>query len=368
MRDWLRGKPAGFAGFVMIAGLVAGGLGWATAAALRLESEQLTQRVESERANLLRLALWRLDSRISPRLAREDSRPFNHYSAIYPIPLALNNKGACWPSGMVLEPSPLLSAELPPWMLLHFQTAQASGWESPQVLSPKLTRLLHNTHAKLPLTNVTTARQRRLAELTRELPVANLLKQAGEHTQPATVRDTTMLLAQSNLDNTINPGQPGPYQQNADLSNSQMAQSPYGNQSPVQEYNTRRDQTNKLLNTGKMPQRVSKDLALNYAPDNGANWFGVLPVPRSPGAEVLVNLSPMVPVWLQTPGGQDNLVLFRLVRIEEKEICQGIVLDGTALQEMLVREVTDLFPEASLEPMREAVPSQPERTMTALPF
>src|SRR6185437_3963507 len=161
---------------------------------------------------------------------------------------------------------------------------------------------------------------------------------------------------------------PGPYQQNADLSNSQMAQSPYGNQSPVQEYNTRRDQTNKLLNTGKMPQRVSKDLALNYAPDNGANWFGVLPVPRSPGAEVLVNLSPMVPVWLQTPGGQDNLVLFRLVRIEEKEICQGIVLDGTALQEMLVREVTDLFPEASLEPMREAVPSQPERTMTALPF
>src|SRR6185312_7752189 len=106
MRDWLRGKPAGFAGFVMIAGLVAGGLGWATAAALRLEGEQLAQRAESERANLLRLALWRLDSRISPLLAREDSRPFNHFSAVYPLPLAVDNLGVTCAPGTVLEPSP----------------------------------------------------------------------------------------------------------------------------------------------------------------------------------------------------------------------------------------------------------------------
>src|SRR6185437_11347900 len=139
------------------------------------------------------------------------------------------------------------------------------------------------------------------------------------------------------------------------------------NQSPVQEYNARRQQ-NLILNQAKAPQRVSKDLALNNFVANGANWLAPLAVPRSSGAEVLVNLSPMVPVWLQTPGGQDNLVLFRLVRIEEKEICQGIVLDGPVLQEMLVREVMDLFPEARLAPMREVVPSQPERTMTALPF
>ncbi len=370
MRPWLRGKPAGLFSFAMIAGLVAGGLGWATAAALRLEREQLEQRVESERGNLLRLALWRLDSRVSPLLAREDSRPFNHYSAVYPLPLALNNFGVCCSSGSVLEPSPLLNTELPPWMLLHFQTNRTVGWESPQVLSPKLTRLLNGIHGKLTLNNVTPARQRLLAELTRQLPVADLLERAAEHTQPATVRDTAVLLAQNNLDNAVNPaGQSGPYLLNLD-NTAQMAQgtNSYPNQALAQEYNTRRDQQNRLLNEGKSPKRVPKDLALNTVPGNGANWFAPLAPSRSAGTEVLVHLSPMVPLWLETPAGPEHLVLFRLVRIEDTDICQGIVLDGPALQEMLAHEVADLFPEAKVVPMREAVPSQPERTMTALPL
>ena len=75
----------------------------------------------------------------------------------------------------------------------------------------------------------------------------------------------------------------------------------------------------------------------------------------------------MTPVWLDT-AGQERLTLLRLVRIEETEICQGIVLDTPALQEMLAREVADLFPQAKLSPMREPFPPQPERTMTALPF
>jgi signal transduction histidine kinase len=368
MKDWLRGKPAGAFGFAMIAGLVAGGLGWATAAALRLEGEQLAQRTESERANLLRLALWRLDSRISPILAREDSRPFNHYSAVYPLPLAVDNRGASCAPGTVLEPSPLLSIELPPWMLLHFQADRAAGWESPQVLSAKLTRLLQGIRGKVTLDNVNPERQSLLSRLARELPVGELLRQAGEHTQPATVRDTTMLLARNNLDNSntyLSPqGAP-----NSDLSNSQMVQNPnYANQ-PPQEYNTRRGQQAKLQNEGKVvPQRVQKEFAINTIQGNGANWFNTGTASPRPGAEVPVNLSPMVPVWLDTPAGAEHLVLLRLVQIAETEICQGIVLDGPALQAMLAQEVTDLFPEARLIPMREPEPSQPERTMTALPF
>jgi signal transduction histidine kinase len=367
MRNWLRGKPAGLIGYVMIAGLLAGGLGWATAAALRLEREQLEQRAESERANLLRLALWRLDSRISPQLAREDGRPFNHYSAVYPVPLALDNLGACRPAGTVLEPSPLLSADLTPWMLLHFQADRAAGWGSPQVLSPKLTRLLQEIRAKLPLTNVTTQRRQMLAELTKELPVADLLQRAGEYTQPATVHDTTMLLAQNNTDNATNPpAQSMGFQNNDVLAQATNAYSP--NQAPAQEYNTRRGQQAKMYNEGKATQRVQKDLTLNTVPGNGANWLGPLVPAKLTGTEVLAHLSPMVPVWLETPAGCEHLVLLRLVGIEETDICQGIVLDGRALEEMLAAEVVDLFPEAKLQPMREAVPSQPERTMTALPF
>src|SRR5439155_2242358 len=93
MRNWLRGKRRGLVTFMIICGLVAGGLGWATSAALRLEGEQHEGRLRAEQeqarqaflreraqqeaelqekfAAKLRLALWRLDSRIAPVLARE---------------------------------------------------------------------------------------------------------------------------------------------------------------------------------------------------------------------------------------------------------------------------------------------------------
>ena len=51
MKEWFRGKFGGAAAFVAICGLVAGGLGWATAAALRLEGEQLAEHAEAERAD-----------------------------------------------------------------------------------------------------------------------------------------------------------------------------------------------------------------------------------------------------------------------------------------------------------------------------
>ena len=87
-----------------------------------------------------------------------------------------------------------------------------------------------------------------------------------------------------------------------------------------------------------------------------------------PGAEVLVNLSPMTALWTPTENGRERLLLVRLVRIEEKEVCQGIVLDDAALRGLLADKVADLFPDARLLPVHEPDPPQPDRTMTALPL
>src|SRR5262249_18737744 len=150
------------------AGLVLGGLGWVTAAALRLEQEQ-------QELRNLRLALWRLDSRIAPILAQEDSRPYSHYSAIHAPSAAFSNNGMTFPPGSVLEPSPLLSADLPPWMLLHFQADEESGWASPQVLSSALSARLDNKQAKVALKNVTPERARILRELSGQLSTQRVL-------------------------------------------------------------------------------------------------------------------------------------------------------------------------------------------------
>src|SRR5438552_1297450 len=108
MRSWFR-KTGGLMAFLAIAALVVGGLAWVTDAALRLEDEQRQDRAQAEVYEKLRLALWKLDSRISPVLAREDSRPYNHYSAIFAPSLALHNSGQPYQPGTVLEPSPLLN-------------------------------------------------------------------------------------------------------------------------------------------------------------------------------------------------------------------------------------------------------------------
>jgi hypothetical protein len=145
--------------FLVIAGLVLGGLGWATRAALRLEHEQLVhQLAAAEHAEKVRLALWRLDGRLTGLLAREDNRPFAHYSAIYAPQVALTNTATAWPAGAVIEPSPLLNADLQPWMRLHFQV-DADGWESPQVLSRLLDTRLRAQTLRLPLDNVTPCRK-----------------------------------------------------------------------------------------------------------------------------------------------------------------------------------------------------------------
>src|SRR5205085_5299921 len=104
LMPWLRARTWGLIVYGLIVALVVGGLGCVTAAALQLElSDQL------------RLALWRLDSRVSPALAREDSRPFQHFEALY-IPLAaLQPQLVASPPGSVWVASPLLSAELPDW-------------------------------------------------------------------------------------------------------------------------------------------------------------------------------------------------------------------------------------------------------------
>ena len=167
MKEWFRGKCGGAAAFVVICALVAGGLGWATAAALRLEGEQLAERAEAERAGRVRLALWRLDGYVAPLLAVEDGRPFNHYSAVFAAPLAFDNRGVARPPGAVVEPSPLLNADLPDWMLLHFQLDAASGWESPQAPSVNLSHVLQNPPIQTTLANSASHRAGAIGSSTR---------------------------------------------------------------------------------------------------------------------------------------------------------------------------------------------------------
>ena len=369
--DLLRGTRGGLAAFLAIAALLAGGLGWATWSALRLEGEQLRDRAEAERVDRLRLALWRLDNQLTAILAGEDVRPFGHYSALYAPPIALDSRGEMVPPGAMLQLSPLLSAELPPWMLLHFQTDEA-GWESPQVLSATLeTRL--RAHAR-SLTNRTGERRDLLAHLARDLPPKQLLRRTRRHAGQTIIRDRAVLARLAAIDNTLHV----PFQANSAYET--QAQTEYGWRLK-----------SRLANPQRGEARIAKNVALLNFSHNGEEWLEAVPVfsgkknidpssstlglnyplvalSRLPSsAEVSVSMSRMVGVWLPLPGGE-RLALLRLVRVEEKEICQGVVLDDELLRSILAEDVQDLFPGSTILPARHTTDEQLAWTMTTLPL
>jgi signal transduction histidine kinase len=128
-----------------------------------------------------------------------------------------------------------------------------------------------------------------------------------------------------------------------------------------------------LNTTGEVKKSQSQPTSGATAPLEGlmasasSPSTGIAPRIR-PSAEVTVSMSPMVGLWLPTASGGDRLVVMRLVRLEEKEVCQGIVLDADKLGELLGEEVQDLFPGSRVRAARDPAPEQLPRTMTSLPL
>lgn len=312
---------------------------------------------------------------------------------------ALDAGGKRVPDGAVLVPSPLLNLDEPEWMLLHFQTSPETGWGSPQVLPVGYQKLL--AKSRVAFTGVTRQRIQLLAELagddTTQALVQNIERQ---ELQFAANNDAPANLVQLPLDLRNQDQQQAQQPQKKDMA---------GQQGPSQQALTQQEYV------WRQQQRFTVNNAFlknAYQDENASNWITntnnlkTWPPPGGlrpgPSGEVLISLSPMTPLWLET-AAQDRLVVARLVRIESpaeaqlallaawpaartpslaalgthehlrrragqpRLVCQGIVLDWPALQNLLAAEVRDLFPKAKVLPMHAEVPPHPERTMTALP-
>jgi signal transduction histidine kinase len=354
MKDWLCGKFGGSVAFLAAAALVFGGLGWATAAALRVESEQIADRADAEQAGRIRVALWRLDSRIAPLLAREDSRPYDHFAAVYAPPLAFQNNGQPAAPGNFVVPSPLLYIELPEWMLLHFQADTIYGWDSPQVISDALRPYLTNDRIRTPEDNVTPERETALQTLSNGLSAQELLEATREHSSSTIYRETSLSVTPRNYNNDQSQqgGQPA-------------SQQPLSN---FAEWEARREQqTKRVYEGGRIGERSGQELAIING--NGrTDWFGLKASKNSLITETRVQLRPMTPFWISLRHADDHLLFVRLVKVNNHEFCQGIILDHAQLTRLLTAEVQDLFPEAHIRAVKDPLPPHPERTMTALPF
>jgi signal transduction histidine kinase len=355
MRSWLRGKRGGFIAFLIISALVAGGLGWVTMAALRLEREQLAARAQAEEVDdPLKLAMWKLEARVAPALALEDNRPYNHYSPIYATSRALVCSSGKWQNDTVLEPSPLLGVELHDWIALHFQTDEGGNWTSPEVLSASLNQRLDRCGLDAPRDNVVTKTR------------TDLLMQLRKHVIP------TELLAQvrqrseqfGRLDATLNFN-PNLFDNNTGLLTPQGQQPMKGGQAS---YESRVQQQNRVQKEAPNSLKTEDRNLIGNNFTNPEAWFGYGMARPQPGDVVQLRVGPLVRTWLSTSDGQPRLIAARLVQVGEREVCQGVLLDWDRLQKVLAEGIADLLPAARFEPMRDATPEHPDRTMINLPI
>ena len=359
---WLQGKRGGILVFLLISALVVGGLGWATAAVLRLENEQREARAEREVGATLRLALWRLDARVASAIAREDSRAYNHYSVVSAPPQLIGRDGQPLAPGSVIELSPLINPDMPEWMRLHFQAAENFGWASPQVPSERLRKVLEDKRVNLPIDPAVLAeREMLLADLVRRGPPPGvLLAEARRHEDRPAVKDTALVLRNAPNENQDQGSQKLAGQEGGTGRGSQYA---------GPDYYTRLDQKNRVQREASNSAQFNDyDVTCSNLIRNGEDWLIGSPTRRAKSVSAEVSVGPLTPLWLKATAGEDWLLLVRIVHIDQKEICQGIVLDWPRLQSLLVAEVADLFPDARILPVNGDELSDPARAMTALPL
>ena len=221
---------------------------------------------------------------------------------------------------------------------------------SPQVLSEPLTQYLSHARVQPSLDNVSRERHDRLEALKQYLSPTELVTATREHSPSTIIQETSLQESQRFLNNdnasnsTANP----------------MAQQVQNNYA---EFEARAG--NKRANEARNTIRSGQEIVVI---NPNVDWFNLKPSKNSLITKVRVQLRPMTPFWMPDHEGVNHLLLMRLVTLNDRDICQGILLDDERLTVLLTNEVVDLFPDARIVPIKDADPSHPDRTMTALPF
>jgi signal transduction histidine kinase len=286
-----------------------------TITAARLDRTQAEAQRQADFEEKVRLALWRIDSAVAPLLLQESSRPYFTYTAFFPADRAYDQMFRPVSGKEALLPSPLLT-QTSSNVLLHFQYTPGGTLTSPQVPARRDLALAHTDAGQLETAS------KRFAEFCSLIsPNALAVSCATTLSEPVPVSSAALLPDVAQL-----PAKAGPVE-------------------AVQ-------QQQRLLNQAEQHAR-----AQNYAP---AQWnqLGVNPLARGDVAEGTVK-----PIWFG-----DALVLARRVSVQGREYIQGCWLDFPRIKGWLLGSVSDLLPNANLQPVRDSTADPQGRMLTSLPL
>ncbi len=309
--------------YTLCAGAVVGALAFVTATALQLEAQTVLAdqrtKVRDTQQELLRTALWRLDSYLLPLLSREGSRPYFEYLAYYPQERAYTRYLSAIEKGDVLVPSPLLLAAPAPFRLF-FQIDDQGQFTSPQAPIGNQRDLAEATCSVVnPMEPTPTS------PISSSAPVGvDDLRHVQQVIVPEEVRRS--IAAAEQLEGCALAGC-APESLNANASVEQRTQG------------ERLARQQQLLNT-------------KLAAKNDAEWSNraLAPFDQTP-PPARVTVGSLVPLWLGT--AELDLYFFRHVSVGEQRLLQGIWCPWPQLRTLLLDSIAGLLPGADLVPLRE---------------
>ena len=297
-------------------------LGWLSATVLRLERAQTQARQQAALEENVRLALWRMDSALTPLIIREAGYPYFVYEPFiargngYDGSAESSAKGGPQPSPLLLNRSQ--------YTLLHFQLSPTGELTSPQV--PLAVRRAWAVQAGVPAERITEA-EGQLARLRAVVERETLLAQL-----PEGERVVTQLAQGPEPVQTMEQGQQAENQPSLPSAQQQQQRS------------------------ASEQQARARQMASNAFYPSESFSYNALP------ATADVSEGALTPVW-----AGDALLLARRVHGAGATYVQGCQLDWPGIQEWLAREVRDLLPAASLEPASGTPAPTDTRLLAALP-
>ncbi len=308
--------------------LALGGMVWVTVTALRVDRAEAEARRQATLGENVRLALWRMDSALTPLIARESGHPYFAYTAFYPAERAYTRMFAEIRHGEILLPSPLLTHRAAR-VLLYFQFEPGGELTSPQAPQGNMRDLAEARGYVTPETiEKANARLARLKALTSPTELLSLLPRS----RPS-------------------PGQA--------VRLGQALQSEQRDDQVRQETQPQQQKRRTSIEARARFQRAEQIYQANVDAQSGSQGQIVRKAPTAP-CDIVEGV--MRPIW-----AGEALLLARRVHIGAEDYVQGCWLDWAAIRAELLKETQELLPEASLEPMTDNAPEQAARMLATLP-
>ena len=311
-------------------------------------------RREAEVQEKITSALYRMDWKLGPHIAREAARPYYLYESFYSSGLP--------PVGATSEvPSPLLSGTSH-FVKLHFQIEPGNIYSSPQ--RPKSEADCQRAFTCCGITAETvTERDVQLAEVQQLCDYDAIVKQIRSSVSFPNEFDqlagNVYLQAPAyNFANKFKQQQLEVQQRRSD-GNEKNAVAQVAKPNSKSEVQKLRASSRGGREFVQRQESYGAN-TMEWANDNRANnpqgWIN----PGKDRIEILEGV--MRPIWIA-----DNLFLTRLVKLSGREVVQCCWLDWQKIQQTLREEVGDILPEVDFEPVTNDEMLSPERALVTLP-